>query len=244
MISGTYRTVEASIDDEQDDGSHASYIETLETGFAFWHQAGFAPPEFGKLTASSQLAGFVVDAVASALRITRPSSTGAFFPESSGPIHRNLNAAFPRRRSAPFPKEPAMLTDSERFAFSVWRIHAFASTGNAYDAVQTDESIAAGDTLLVLDERVVGVAMTWPLPSRHSRASFTRSVRLALAKPLGTLKGRSMFQTGQSLEPAASQGHWALRLMRASSRGCLSRWREMGTTSAASGATEILLFWQ
>jgi len=55
-----------------------------------------------------------------------------------------------------------MLTDSERFAFSAWRIHAFASTGNAYDAVQTDETIAAGDTLLILDERVVGVAMTWP----------------------------------------------------------------------------------
>ena len=55
-----------------------------------------------------------------------------------------------------------MLTDSERFAFTVWWIHAFASTGNAYDAVQTDETIAAGDTLLVLDERVVGVAMTWP----------------------------------------------------------------------------------
>lgn len=55
-----------------------------------------------------------------------------------------------------------MLTDSERFAFSAWRIHAFASTGNAYDAVQTDETIAAGDTLLMLDERVVGVAMTWP----------------------------------------------------------------------------------
>lgn len=44
-----------------------------------------------------------------------------------------------------------MLTDSERFAFSAWRIHAFASTGNAYDAVQTDETIAARDTLLVLD---------------------------------------------------------------------------------------------
>ena len=99
---GTYRTVEASIDDEQDDGSHASYIETLETGFAFWHQAGFAPPGFGKLTASSQLAGFVVDAVASALRITRPSSTGAFFPESSGPIHRNLNAAFPEAAQRAF----------------------------------------------------------------------------------------------------------------------------------------------
>lgn len=55
-----------------------------------------------------------------------------------------------------------MLTDSERFAFSAWRIHAFGSTGNAYDAVQTDETIAAGDTLLILDEGVVGVAMTWP----------------------------------------------------------------------------------
>lgn len=55
-----------------------------------------------------------------------------------------------------------MLTDSERFAFTVWRIHAFASTGNAYDAVQTDESIANGDTLLILDEGIVGVAMTWP----------------------------------------------------------------------------------
>ena len=101
---GTYRTVEASIDNEQDDGSHASYLETLETGIAFWHQAGFAPPEFGKLTASDQLAGFIVDAVASALRITRPSSTGAFFPESSGPLHRNLTAAFPEAAQRAFPE--------------------------------------------------------------------------------------------------------------------------------------------
>lgn len=55
-----------------------------------------------------------------------------------------------------------MLTDSERFAFTVWRIHAFAMTGNAYDAVQTDGSIAVGDTLLILGEKIVGVAMTWP----------------------------------------------------------------------------------
>ena len=99
---GTYRTVEASIDNDQDDGSHASYLETLETGVAFWHQAGFAPPEFGKLTASDQLADFVVDAVASALRITRPSSTGAFFPASSGPLHRNLTAAFPEAAQRAF----------------------------------------------------------------------------------------------------------------------------------------------
>ena len=55
-----------------------------------------------------------------------------------------------------------MLTDSERFAFMAWRINAFETTGNAYDAVQTDESIKKGDTLLVPSEAVVGVAHTWP----------------------------------------------------------------------------------
>ena len=55
-----------------------------------------------------------------------------------------------------------MLTDSERFAFLPWRIHAFETTGNAYDAMQTDESIKTGDTLLVPSEAVVGVAHTWP----------------------------------------------------------------------------------
>lgn len=55
-----------------------------------------------------------------------------------------------------------MLTDSERFAFTTRRHHTFASTGNAYDAVQCDEAISTGDTLVVLTEEVVGVAMTWP----------------------------------------------------------------------------------
>ena len=55
-----------------------------------------------------------------------------------------------------------MLTDSERFAFEARRLHSFASTGNAYDATQCDEAIKSGDTLLVLAEQVVGIAMTWP----------------------------------------------------------------------------------
>ena len=55
-----------------------------------------------------------------------------------------------------------MLTDSERFAFTAHRIHAFETTGNAYDATQTDEAIETGDTLLVHAEGVVAVAMTWP----------------------------------------------------------------------------------
>ena len=55
-----------------------------------------------------------------------------------------------------------MLTDSERFAFVPYRIHVFETSGNAYDAVQTDDRIATGDLLLIMDEAVVGVAMTWP----------------------------------------------------------------------------------
>ena len=53
-----------------------------------------------------------------------------------------------------------MLTISERFAFETRRHHAFASTGNAYDATQCDEAIRTGDTLIVLPENVVGVALT------------------------------------------------------------------------------------
>ena len=55
-----------------------------------------------------------------------------------------------------------MLTDTDRFAFTTRRIHSFSSTGNAYDATQCDESIRSGDTLLILDERVVAIAYTWP----------------------------------------------------------------------------------
>ena len=50
-----------------------------------------------------------------------------------------------------------MFTDSERFAFDTRRHHAFATTGNAYDASQCDESIKTGDTLIVLPERVIAV---------------------------------------------------------------------------------------
>jgi len=55
-----------------------------------------------------------------------------------------------------------MLTDSERFAYIPRRIHGFASTGNAYDATQSDDRITSGDTLLILPEGVVGVAHCWP----------------------------------------------------------------------------------
>lgn len=55
-----------------------------------------------------------------------------------------------------------MLTDSERFSFETRRHHAFASTGNAYDASQCDEAIRTGDTLIVLAEQVVAIASPKP----------------------------------------------------------------------------------
>lgn len=55
-----------------------------------------------------------------------------------------------------------MLTDSECFAFEIRRHHAFASTGNAYDASQCDEAIKTGDTLIVLAEQVVAIASPKP----------------------------------------------------------------------------------
>ena len=56
-----------------------------------------------------------------------------------------------------------MLTDSERFAFIPRRIHAFASSGNAYDACQTDDFIETGHTLIILSEGVVALAGAWPI---------------------------------------------------------------------------------
>ncbi|WP_158892442.1 MULTISPECIES: hypothetical protein [unclassified Pseudomonas] len=41
--------------------------------------------------------------------------------------------------------------------------HAFDTTGEAYDAIQCDESIRKGDRLLIVSEAVVGLAHTWPI---------------------------------------------------------------------------------
>ncbi|EAT07488.1 hypothetical protein SKA58_19695 [Sphingomonas sp. SKA58] len=56
-----------------------------------------------------------------------------------------------------------MLTDSERFAFIPTRIHSFETSGNAYDACQTDDAIKTGDLLLILPEKIVGLAYAWPV---------------------------------------------------------------------------------
>ena len=85
-----------------------------------------------------------------------------------------------------------MLTDSERFAFEPRRHHAFASTGNAYDATQCDEAILTGDSLIVLAEEVVAIAMTWPF---------------AVTQECGKLHALSAPREGETLEDIARSLH-------------------------------------
>ena len=42
------------------------------------------------------------------------------------------------------------------------RVIEFESTGEAYDACQTDEDILSGDILIIRKEDVIGIADTWP----------------------------------------------------------------------------------
>lgn len=64
-------------------------------------------------------------------------------------------------------------TDDERKAFTQtleegaeWHeaptVHTFESSGDAYDACQTDPMIATGDTLVIESEHCVGLAWAWP----------------------------------------------------------------------------------
>mgnify|MGYP003616466859 FL=1 len=85
-----------------------------------------------------------------------------------------------------------MLIDSERFAFQPRRHHAFASSGNAYDATQCDEAIQTGDTLIIIADQVVGIAMTWPFAVTRSSGKLH-----ALASPR---EGETLVDLARSLD--------------------------------------------
>lgn len=96
-----------------------------------------------------------------------------------------------------------MLTDSERFAFATRRIHAFEVTGNAYDASQCDEAIRTGDTLLVLSERVVAVAMTWPFAVTAECGKLHAVAASREGEALADL-ARALHVTAEDIEHAAT----------------------------------------
>lgn len=51
----------------------------------------------------------------------------------------------------------ATVTSDER------KIHVFRSSGDAYNACQTDTEVRDNDILLIPSEEVVGIADTWPV---------------------------------------------------------------------------------
>ena len=52
------------------------------------------------------------------------------------------------------------------------KVHAFESTGEAYDACQCNEEIKNGDILVVSSEQVIGIACTWPFAITENNGSF------------------------------------------------------------------------
>jgi len=52
------------------------------------------------------------------------------------------------------------------------RVLFFPSTGDAYNAVQCDETIKNGDVLIVRSEQVVGLAYTWPIAVTPKKGAF------------------------------------------------------------------------
>jgi hypothetical protein len=55
------------------------------------------------------------------------------------------------------------------------KVWTFYSTGDAYDACQCNEEICEGDVLVIEEEKVVGIAGTWPcaLTARHGELHLT-----------------------------------------------------------------------
>ena len=99
-----------------------------------------------------------------------------------------------------------MLTDSERFAFTTRRHHAFGSTGNAYDAVQCDEAIRTGDTLVMLAEEVVGVASPKPFAVTQAHGNLH-----ALSAPR---EGETLAALARSLHVSAADVEHAAEIAR------------------------------
>lgn len=67
--------------------------------------------------------------------------------------------------------------EPDRFASSYARAFCFASSGNAYDATQTDAAISRGAILLIASERIVGLADTWPIAVTQTHGALHQVAR-------------------------------------------------------------------
>ena len=92
---GAYRTLEAVIDPDQDDGTQGSYIDRLEQGVERWFHADFSPPQPGTLETATATACFCTNAIRGAISSTRPLPNGTFFPAEFEHLNINLRTAYP-----------------------------------------------------------------------------------------------------------------------------------------------------
>lgn len=70
-------------------------------------------------------------------------------------------------REAHQDREFAMRMIAKRLREQAALVREYATTGDAYDAVQTDPEVRKGDILLIRSEGVVGIADTWPVAITH-----------------------------------------------------------------------------
>lgn len=54
----------------------------------------------------------------------------------------------------------------------MYTIHVFDTTYDAYDACQSDPKVENGDILVCIDERIVGIAGTWPVAVTTAHGQF------------------------------------------------------------------------
>ena len=88
-----------------------------------------------------------------------------------------------------------MAFEPDRFAFSYARAFCFSSSGNAYDATQTDAAISRGAILLIASERIVGLADTWPIAVTQTHGALHQVARWRFA---GLAEAASEFDLTES----------------------------------------------
>ena len=62
--------------------------------------------------------------------------------------------------------------DPDRFAYRSFVAHVFATSGNAYDACQTNPALVTGTLLLVPAAQIVALADTWPFAVTASHGAL------------------------------------------------------------------------
>ena len=97
----------------------------------------------------------------------------------------------------------------------------FNTTGQAYDACQCREEIKTGDTLLVKEEGVVGVAWAWPIAISAAHGAFHR---IETPSEGGGTIDQFVADLGAANDPKAEHFYQACRVARENGVAICPRW--------------------